>query len=78
MPIYYKKRKDGGWISTWRSVGGLRVNRKLTSIDYTYHLKGHALKLEDCTKYLGIELSNDIQWNHYIDKVVQKGNSMLY
>ena len=61
-----------------KKCSGLRVNRKRTSIDYTYHLKGHALKLEDCTKYLGLELSNDIQWNHYIDKVVQKGNSMLY
>ena len=55
----------------------LRVNRKRTSINYTYYLKGHALKLDDRTKYLGIELSNDLQWNHHIDKIVKKGNSTL-
>ena len=55
----------------------IRINRKRTYIDYDYHLKGHALKIEDRTKYLGVELSSDLQWNHHIDKIVKKGNSTL-
>ena len=44
---------------------------------YKYHLKGHQLEAADTTKYLGVELSYNLSWNHHIDRTVKKGNSML-
>ena len=80
-------QKDLNHLAAWEKRWGMdfhpekcsiiRINRKRTFIDYDYHLKGHSLKMEDHTKYLGIEISSDLQWNHHIDKIVKKGNSTL-
>jgi hypothetical protein len=35
------------------------------------------LEATDTTKYLGIDLSYNLSWNHHIDRTVKKGNSML-
>ena len=39
--------------------------------------KGHMLEAADTTKYLGVDLCGDLQWNHHVDRIVKKANSML-
>ena len=55
----------------------LRVHRKRTPLLFDYSLKGHILKCEESTKYLGLELSRDMNWKLHIDKTMKKGNSTL-
>ena len=55
----------------------LRVSRSKTPIISNYHLKGHQLETAETTKYLGVDLSYNLSWNHHIDRTVKKGNSML-
>ena len=55
----------------------LRVHRKKTPVIFNYSLKGHTLKCEESTKYLGVEISQDMSWKLHTDKTVKKGNSTL-
>ena len=55
----------------------LRVHRKTSPIMFSYSLKGHTLNCEESTKYLGVEISQDMTWKLHIDKTVKKGNSTL-
>jgi myo-inositol-hexaphosphate 3-phosphohydrolase len=55
----------------------LRVVRSKKHRMYKYHLKGHQLEVADTTKYLGVDLSYNLSWNHHIDCTVKKENSML-
>ena len=53
----------------------LRVYRKRAPIIFNYSLKGHTLKYDESTKYLGVEILQDMSWKLHIDK--KKGNSTI-
>ena len=53
----------------------LRVHRKRAPVIFNYSLKGHTLTCDDSTKYLGVEISQDMSWKLHIDKTVKKENS---
>ena len=56
----------------------LRIHRKRHPSIYNYQLKGHKLNSETTTKYLGINISQNLSWNTHVDKISsKKGNSML-
>ena len=55
----------------------LRVHSKRAPVIFNYSLKGHTLTCEESTKYLGVEISQDMSWKLHIDKTVKKGNSTL-
>ena len=43
----------------------------------TYRLKNTLLETVKTTKYLGIEISNNLNWTPHIEKVTQKANRNL-
>ena len=55
----------------------LRVHRKRAPAIFNYSLKGHTLTCDESTKYIGVEISQDMSWKLHIDKTVKKGNSTL-
>ena len=71
------------WEKTWGmsfhpdKCNIMRVTRSKNPILFNYHLKGHQLVAADTTKYLGVDLSHDLSWSHYIDRTTKKANSML-
>ena len=58
-------------------MGTKMVHRKRSPYIYDYTLKGHTLEPEECTKYLGVHISQNLSWNTHIDKITKKGNSTL-
>jgi hypothetical protein len=55
----------------------LRVTRKRTPIIVNYHMMGHQLETVHHYPYLVVELSEDLGWEIYIDKVTSKANRTL-
>ena len=43
----------------------------------SYKLKGHQLKTKTTSKYLGVDLANNLDWKLHVDRIVKKSNSML-
>ena len=70
-------RNDGGISFHPEKCSILRVHRKRSPIIYDNSLKGHILDTDSITKYLGVNISNNLSWNHHIDTTVKKGNSTL-
>ena len=80
-------QRDLDSLAQWESTRGmsfhpdkcsvLRLTKKRTQINSTYKLKGQALE-ELCTsKYLGVDLSSNLEWKEHIDRTVKKANSVL-
>ena len=42
-----------------------------------YTLHGHTLEVVDSDKYLGVTISEDLQWSKHIDKTVSKANRTM-
>ena len=55
----------------------LCVHRTRQPIEYAYSLKGIKLTEEEHTKYLGVHITQNLSWNHHIDKTAKKGNSTI-
>ena len=55
----------------------LRVSRAKTPMTFQYKLKGTTLMEEKTTKYLGVDLQANLAWNHRINRVIKKVNSMF-
>lgn len=55
----------------------LRVTKKQTPVRHSYRLKGQVLEEVPTAKYLGVDLSSDLQWKDHIDRAVKKANSVL-
>ena len=56
----------------------LRVTKKWTPLNSTYKLKGQAELAElSMSKYLGVDLSSNLEWKEHIDRTVKKANSVL-
>ena len=57
----------------------LRINKKHkeNTINASYNLRGHTLKVVSEAKYLGVTISGDLRWNTHITKITNKANSTL-
>lgn len=55
----------------------MRITRKHEPVIYDYKLMGHSLKPVSHHPYLGVELSNTLDWSHHIDSKVTKANQTL-
>ena len=71
------------WEKKWgmafhpEKCSAIRVTRAKNPISSSYTLKGHALQMEDSTRYLGVELQSNMSWNRHMDQAVKKANSTL-
>ena len=72
-----KWEQDWGMSFHPEKCSVLRVSRSRKPITFDYSLKGHTLKTEEDTRYLGCELSSTLSWKKHIDKAVKKANSTL-
>ena len=55
----------------------MRVSRKQTPIPYQYELSGQVLEEVKDAKYLGVTVSDDLEWTKHIDVITSKANSKL-
>ena len=55
----------------------LRLTKKKNKVTYPYSLHNHILEEVQSAKYLGITISNDLNWQEHIDKISAKANSKL-
>ena len=49
--------------------------RHVIPTEYTLH--GHTLEVVDSAKYLGVTISEDLQWSKHIDNTVSKANRTM-
>ena len=55
----------------------LIITRARTPVRYQYVLHGQVLEAVDHAKYLGLEISNDLNWNTHIQNLTTKANRTL-
>ena len=71
------------WESTWSmefhpvKSSVMRVATSRDPLMLSYKLKGHPLQAETTSKYLGVVLSNNLDWKPHIDRIVKKSNNIL-
>ena len=80
-------QKDLNLLESWGSTWGMRFNaakcnimrvsRKQTPIPYQYELSGQVLEEVKDAKYLGVTVSDDLEWTKHIDVITSKANSKL-
>ena len=80
-------QKDLNLLESWGSTWGMkfnaakcnimRVSRKQTPIPYQYELSGQVLEEVKDAKYLGVTVSDDLEWTKHIDVITSKANSKL-
>ena len=65
------------WESTWAmefhpaKCSVMRVATSRDPLMLSYKLKGHQLQAETTSKYLGVDLSNNLDWKPHIDRIVK-------
>ena len=68
------------WEQTWlmafhpEKCVTMRVTNKRNTLNYTYKIHGHPLKLEDSTKYLGVNLHPKLSWSPHITATAHKAD----
>jgi hypothetical protein len=55
----------------------LRVINKTKKTEANYHLHGHTLELVTSAKYLGLTITNKLQWDQHINNITAKANKTL-
>ena len=80
-------QKDLNSLESWGSTWGMRFNtakcnimrvsKKQTPIPYQYELSGQVLEEVKDAKYLGVTVSDDLEWTKHIDVITSKANSKL-
>jgi hypothetical protein len=53
----------------------LRVTNKTKKTEVNYHLHGHTLELVTSAKYLGLTITNKLQWDQHINNITAKANT---
>ena len=48
-----------------------------STMTFSYRLKDRVLAEEATSKYLGVDLQNNLSWNQHVSRVTKKANSML-
>ena len=80
-------QKDLNLLENWGSKWGMRFNaakcnimrmsRKQTPISPQYELSGQVLEEVKDAKYLGVTVSDDLEWTKHINAITTKANSKL-
>ena len=80
-------QKDINLLENWGSKWGMRFNaancnimrmsRKQTPISTQYELSGQVLEEVKDAKYLGVTVSDDLEWTKHINAITTKANSKL-
>ena len=80
-------QKDLNLLENWGSKWGMRFNaakcnimqmsRKQTPISTQYELSGQVLEEVKDAKYLGVTVSDDLEWTMHINAITTKTNSKL-
>ena len=55
----------------------MRMSRKQTAISIQYELSGLVFDEVEDAKYLGVTVSDDLEWTKHIKAITTKANSML-
>src|SRR5262249_3072946 len=72
------------WCSTWGmplnldKIEMMKITPKRNPTVTDYHVGGHVLSQTDTYKYLGLHISDDLNWNKHISAITSKANKMLY
>ena len=81
---HLKLQKDLKNLEVWASTWGMRFNATKCYIlsiksasSFMYSLNNTILKSVPNNPYLGVLLSNDLQWSDHISKITKKANSTL-
>ena len=73
--------KLGQWENEWcmkfhpDKCNVLRVTNKTKKTEVSYHLHGHTLELVKSAKYLGLTITNKLQWDQHINNITAKANT---
>ena len=80
-------QEDLDTLAAWKQKWGmdfhpqkcivLRVRQAKSPMTFSYRLKGTVLAEEATSKYLGVDLQNNLSWNQHVSRVTKKANSML-
>ena len=72
------------WETTWQiqfhpqKCTVIRINpNRWRLINTSYQIHGHTLEVVDSSKYLGVTISEDLNWRKHIDDTVNKANKTL-
>ena len=71
------------WASTWGMKFNakkwylIRITRTRNHLTHNYSLNNHILQTVNREKYLGITISNDLNWSTHINTITNKCNSKL-
>lgn len=55
----------------------LRISRKRNPMERMYEIKGDILKVVKTAKYLGVHISNDLEWSSHVSATAKKANGTL-
>ena len=55
----------------------LHITRSRQPLQSQYTLHGQVLESVDSAKYLGVNISQDLSWNHHINEITGKANRTL-
>ena len=75
--------KLGQWENEWYmkfhpdKCNVIRITNKTKKTDTNYHLHGHTLELLASAKYLGLTITNKLQWDQHIYNITAKENTTL-
>ncbi|MCG7866607.1 MAG: reverse transcriptase family protein, partial [Candidatus Thiodiazotropha taylori] len=71
------------WERTWgmefhpAKCNVMRVTNSRQPVVKPYTLKGHQLAVDASSKYLGIDLTSNLDWKTHVDRITKKSNSIL-
>ena len=72
--------KLGQWENEWcmkfhpDKCNVLRVTNKTKKTEANYHLHGDTLELVTSAKYIGLTITNKLQWDQHINNITAKAN----
>ena len=76
-------RRLESWEKKWgmtfhpQKCSVMSITRSRSPIMHNYKLKGLTLSREHSTKYLGVDIQSNLQWNDHIARITKKSNSIL-
>ena len=73
--LYVTGRAIGRWnLINPSAIDVLRMSHKKQSIGTCYYLQDTPLEMSTKKKYLGVDLSNDLDWSHHINSITSTAN----